>query len=598
VAVEKPQASSPAPAPAPKKAAAPKVNVIIIPSAITVRELADQVKVEPVEIIKQLMRNGIMATINQAIDFKTASGIVPAFGFQAKEAPAAAATAPSKVKQVGDLASRAPIVTIMGHVDHGKTSLLDAIRQSNVVATEAGAITQHIGAYQVEVDGRKITFLDTPGHEAFTQMRARGARVTDIAIIVVAADDGVQPQTVEAIDHARAAGVSLVVAMNKVDKANANPDKVKRQLGELGLNLEEWGGDIICVPVSAKKRTGIKDLLENVLLVADIMELKANANRPAEGTVVEAELDKSKGPAVTVLVQTGTLRTGDIMVVGNTWGKVRAMFDDLGRPMKQAEPATPAVVLGMKEVPSAGGSFRVVESEKDARALLEKQEAVKRAAVRPVTLTNLFAQAATGEIKELNIILKTDVQGSIEPIRVSLEKLSTAGIKVKVIRAATGSITEGDVLLAQASCGIIVGFNSQPEPGARAMAEGEGISIRNYNIIYDIVDDVTKALEGMLEPEYTEVVEGMAEVKAIFPGRNKIKVAGCSLKEGRGTRDAMVRVIRGGKVIKEAKVASLRRFKDDVREVSQGMEFGLGVEDYNDVEAGDFIQFYRRQKVS
>jgi translation initiation factor IF-2 len=598
VAFEKPQSTTPAAASAPKKAAAPRVNVVTIPSAITVREFAQLLKVEPVEVIKQLMRNGIMATINQAIDFRTASAIAPAFGFAAREAPAAAAAAPSKVKQVGELTTRPPIVTIMGHVDHGKTSLLDAIRQSNVVATEAGAITQHIGAYQVEVDGRKITFLDTPGHEAFTAMRARGARVTDIAVIVVAADDGVQPQTIEAIDHARAAGVSLVVALNKIDKPNANPEKVKRQLGELGLNLEEWGGDVICVPVSAKKKTGIKDLLENILLVADIMELKANANRPAEGTVVEAELDKSKGPTVTVLVQTGTLKVGDIMVAGNTWGKIRAMFDDLGRSIKQAEPATPAVVLGMKDVPAAGDNFRVVESEKEARAVLDKQRSEQQAAVKPVTLTNLFAQAATGEIKELNIILKTDVQGSIEPIKTSLDKLSTGKIKVKVIRAATGSITEGDVLLALASRGIIIGFNSQPEPGARAMAENEGVSIRTYNIIYDIIDDVTKALEGMLEPEYAEVVEGMAEVRATFPGRNKTRIAGCYIKEGRGSRDAQVRIIRGGKVVRESRVSSLRRFKDDVREVTQGMECGVGVEDFNDFEVGDFIQFYRRQKVS
>jgi translation initiation factor IF-2 len=578
--------------------AAPKMNLVTLPAAISVREYADLVGVEAIDVIKQLMRNGIMATINQTLDYKTAAAIAPAFGFVAREAPTTAQAGPAKVKETAGLITRPPIVTIMGHVDHGKTSLLDAIRQSNVVASEAGAITQHIGAYQVEVDSRKITVLDTPGHAAFTAMRARGARVTDIAVIVVAADDGVQPQTVEAIDHARAAGVAIMVALNKMDKPNANPDKVKRQLGDLGLNLEEWGGDIICVPVSAKKRTGIKELLENILVQSEVLELKANPNKPAEGVVIEAELDKTRGPMVTALVHSGTLKPGDIVVAGNSFGKIKALFDDRGHSVKKAEPSSPAVILGLKEVPGAGDTFKVVESEKEARAILEKRAAEKGAGAKPVSLTNIFARAAAGEIKEVNIVLKTDVQGSLEPIRTSLEKLSTDKLKVKIIHSGTGTVTEGDVLLALASNGILIGFNSNPEPNAKQLADREGVSIRNYHVIYDIVDDVSKAMEGMLEPTYSDVVEGVAEVKAVFPGRNKVKIAGCSIREGRAVRDAQVRVVRENKIVHDGKVASLRRFKEDVKEATQGMECGVGIEGYNDFKVGDMLQFYRRQKVS
>jgi translation initiation factor IF-2 len=585
---------APGPGAAARKA---KVNQISLNPSTSVRELSDLVGVEPVDIIKQLMRNGVMATINQTLDFKTAQIMAAVFGFKAVERPATAQAAQGKAKAAGE-ATRPPVVTIMGHVDHGKTSLLDAIRQSNVVATEAGAITQHIGAYQVDVSGRKVTFLDTPGHEAFTAMRARGARATDIAVIVVGADDGVMPQTVEAINHARAAGVAIVVALNKIDKANANPDKVKKQLADVGLNLEEWGGDTVCVPVSAKKRTGIKELLENLLLVADILELKGNPNKNAEGVVIEAQLDKQRGSSTTLLVQSGTLRAGDILVAGNTFGKVKAMVDDSGRPLKKVEPASPAVVLGLKEVPSAGDTFKVVATEKEARELVEKAGAImKELSYHPVNLSNVFAQASSGEIKDLNIVLKTDVQGSIEPIRTSLEKLGTEKINVKVIHSASGTITEGDVLLALASRGIIMGFNSQPEPGAKAMAEKEGISIRNYSIIYDIADDVKKALEGMLEPTYTETVEGAAEVKAVFESKRG-KAAGSLVREGRVTRDVLVRIIRNKEVIKESRVNSLKRFKEDAREVVAGLECGIGVEGFNDFKPGDILQFYRREKVS
>ncbi|MDD5647371.1 MAG: translation initiation factor IF-2 [Dehalococcoidia bacterium] len=570
-----------------------------LPPVITVKQLADQMGVSGIEIIKQLMRNGIMANINQSLDYEVASKLVADFGFTAKKLLADAQGRQKVSSLSAKLRSRPPVITIMGHVDHGKTSLLDAIRQTNVAAGEAGAITQHIGAYQVEMKGRKITFLDTPGHEAFTAMRARGARATDIAVLVVAADDGVMPQTIEALDHARAAGVNIVVALNKIDKANANPDRIKQQLADLGVVIEEWGGDVICVPVSAKKKQGIDDLLENLLLVADILELKAEVDCLAEGIVIEAKLDKNRGPIATLLVQKGILKTGDNLVIGTVGGKIKAMFDDDGKNIRKAEPATPVEILGMNSVPDAGQVFQVVSDEKEAKALIEKNRNTGLATTtsRGVSLTSVAAQASAGEIKELNIILKTDVHGSIEPIKDSLERLSNDKTRVKVIHTGTGAITESDILLAAASRAVVIGFNSKPETGSIRMAEQEKISVRQYNVIYKLIEDVEKALKGMLEPEYIDVVAGQAEVRAVFEAGKRGKIAGSQIKEGRATRDSLVRIIRGGKVVAESKVAGLRRFKDDVKEVATGLECGVKLENFNDLEVGDILQFVRQEKV-
>jgi translation initiation factor IF-2 len=574
---------------------------ITLPQTLTVKQMADLLKVSPVEVIKQLMRSGVMANINQAVDYDTAALVVSHFGYEAKKQPMLAQIKRPVPVGGGKLYPRPPVITIMGHVDHGKTSLLDAIRQSNVIATEAGAITQHIGAYQVEVDSRKITFLDTPGHEAFTAMRARGTQVTDVAVLVVAADDGVMPQTIEAINHAKAAEVPIVVALNKIDKPDANPEKVKRQLSDLGLVIEEWGGDIICVPISAKKKQGIDELLENLLLVADILELKAEHDGPAEGVVIEARLDKNRGPLATLLVQKGLLKPGDNIIVSNTWGRVKAMFNDMGKQLKKVEPSTPVEVLGLNAVPLAGDSFKVVSNEREARTLLEKQKESQQkvsSRARPLGLSDVSTQISSGQIKELNIILKTDVQGSIEPIRDSLEHLGDEKIKVRIIHSGSGSITEGDVLLALASKAIIIGFSSRPEPGAQRLAETEGISIRYYNVIYELVKDVEKALKGLLEPTYTEVVEGQAEVIAIFESGKKGKIAGVSVKEGKLRRDAMARVIRRGERIYESRIISLRRFKEDVKEVATGFECGLRIEGFSDFQVGDIIQTYRQEIVS
>ncbi|OGO60256.1 MAG: translation initiation factor IF-2 [Chloroflexi bacterium RBG_19FT_COMBO_48_23] len=574
---------------------------ISLPQTLSVKQLADLLQVSAVEIIKQLMRNGVMANINQAVDFDTATLVADHFGYKAKKQPVFAQIKRPISTGGGKLSPRPPVITIIGHVDHGKTSLLDAIRQSNVIATEAGAITQHIGAYQVEVDSRKITFLDTPGHQAFTAMRARGTQLTDIAVLVVAADDGVMPQTIEAINHARAANVPIVVAINKIDKANANPDKLKQQLADLDLLIEEWGGDTVCVSISAKKKQGIDELLENLLLVADILELKGEHDCPAEGVVIEARLDKTRGPVATLLVQKGTLKLGDIIAISNTWGRVKAMFNELGKHLKKAEPATPVEVLGLNAVPHAGDSFSVVSSEREAKMLFEKSEDTQRKAparAKAVSLSNLSTQISDGQIKELNIILKTDVQGSIEPIRDSLEQLGDERVKVRVIHSGSGGITESDVLLALASKGIIIGFNSRPEPGAQRLAETEGISIRYYNVIYELVKDVDKALKGMLEPTYTEVIEGQAEILAVFGTSKKGKVAGVSVKEGKLRRDALARVIRKGESIHESRINSLRRFKEDVKEIATGFECGIKIEGFTDFQVGDIIQSYRQEIVS
>ena len=587
-----------------------KTPVIDIPRSIGLRQLADMLHVDSINIIKQLMRNGIMANINQIIDYDTAASIVSSFGFKPhltplKDQMAATAVEESKKqkrrygKDAENLQPRPPVVTVMGHVDHGKTKLLDAIRQTNVVDQEAGGITQHIGAYQAMIDGQKITFLDTPGHEAFTAMRAHGANITDITILVVAADDGVMPQTLEAINHARAAEVPIVVAINKIDKDNANPNLVKQQLAEAGLVIEEWGGNIVCVEISAKEKTGIKALLESLLLVAEMEELKANPNQPAAGVVIEAQKDKTMGPLATILIQTGTLKEGDTVVVGTTWGRVRAMFNDKGKRIKKAEPSTPAEVLGLNNVPEVGDTLTAVADERHAQALLARKQAEmekESAQAKSVNLDNLYDQISAGKVKELNVILKTDVQGSIEPIRTSLEQLATDEVKVRIIHSATGNITESDVMLAAASNGLIIGFNVSAGEGTRRLASTTGVDIRYYDIIYTLTDDVDKALKGMLEPTYIEVIDARAEVRAVFPAGKGNKAAGVYVTDGKISRNASVRVRRGKEVLADSTVSSLKRFKDDVREVAAGYECGVGVKDFSAFQVGDILEFYRMEK--
>jgi len=582
----------------------PGANLIEIPHSVAVRQLADLLQVSAIDIIKQLMRNGIFANINQVIDYEAAAGAAAAFGYEAQLKPLATIGGSRRYRpreeELSGLRLRPPVVTIMGHVNHGKTRLLDAIRQTNVMATEAGGITQHIGAYQVEVNGQKITFLDTPGHEAFTAMRARGAQVTDITILVVAADDGVMPQTLEAIDHAQAAGVPIVVAINKIDKPEANPELVKQQLADAGLLIEEWGGDVVCVSISAKQKIGISELLENLLVVAEMEDLRADPSRPAVGVVIEAELDKSKGPLATVLIQTGTLKLADTVVVGGTWGRVRAMFNDMGKRVRRAEPAMPVELLGLDSVPKVSDTLTSVASEHQARALIQKrqQEGQQQPSLlsRAVSLDNLFAQISAGQVKELNVILKTDVQGSIEPIRSSLERLATEQVQVRIIHSGSGNITESDVMLAVASKGLVIGFGTDIEAGARRLAEVEGVDIRSYDVIYQVVDDVDKALKGLLEPVYAEVIDGRAEVRAIFSSGRKEKVAGVYVTEGKVSRGASVRVRRGEQIVSESVVSSLRRFKDDVKEVTSGYECGVGIKDFNDFQIGDILELFRREK--
>jgi translation initiation factor IF-2 len=581
------------------KAGEPEAKPVELPHSIAVRNLADLLRVSAVDVIKQLMRNGIFANINQVIDYETAAAVATNLGYEAHPESRTARAGESKryqhqEEEAGGLKLRPPVVTIMGHVNHGKTRLLDAIRQTNVMDTEAGGITQHIGAYQVEVNEQKITFLDTPGHEAFTVMRARGAQVTDITILVVAADDGVMPQTLEAIDHARAAGVPIVVAINKIDKPEANTETVKQQLADAGLVVEEWGGDVVSVPISAKEKKGITELLDNLLVVAEMEELKADPSRPAIGVVIEAEMDKSRGPMATVLIQTGTLKVGDTVVVGSTWGRIRAMFNDVGKRVRKAEPSLPVAILGLDSLPQVGDTLTAVAGEHQARALMQKHQ--RATPPRAVSLDNLFDQISTGQVKELNVILKADVQGSIEPIRSSLERLATDKVQVRIIHSSSGNITESDVMLAIASKGLVIGFGTGIEAGARRLADVEGVDIRSYDVIYNLVDDVEKALKGMLEPTYVDVIEGRAEVKAVFSSGKKLKVAGVAVIDGKATRGAQVRVRRGEQVVVESTVASLRRFKDDVKEVASGYECGVGLKDFEDFEAGDILEFFRKER--
>jgi len=587
-----------------------KAQQIKIPSAITVKQLAELLQVSPVDTIKRLMRRGVMANVNQVLEFSVAATVATDYGYEVRKEPLATRKAGrvtevrrrrqlQTTEEAGGLKPRAPVVTIMGHVNHGKTRLLDTIRQTNVMDHEAGGITQHIGAYQVEVNGQRITFLDTPGHEAFTAMRARGAQVTDITILVVAADDGVMPQTLEAIDHARAAGVPIVVAINKIDRPEANPDLVKQQLADAGLLIEEWGGDTVCVQISAREKLGIDELLSNLMVVAEMEELKADPSRSAEGVVIEAEMDKFRGPMGTVLVHSGTLRLGDTVVVGDAWGRVKAMFNDAGKRVKRAGPSTPVEVLGLNGVPQVGDVLTVTADERQAQSLIEKNKAEREregAAPRAVNLSNVYEQLSTGRVKELNIVMKADVQGSIEPIRTSLEQIAEEEVKVRVIHSGPGNVTESDVMLAIASKAVIIGFNTGSEIGARRLAELEGVSIRYYDVIYNLVDDIAKALKGMLEPTYVEVIEGHAEVRAIFSLSRREKVAGVYVTEGRMVRGASIRVLRNGQVVHESVVSSLRRFKEDAREVASGYECGVGARGFTDFEVGDILEVFRTEE--
>ena len=576
---------------------------ITIGETVILGELAKTMGKTAGEVIKKLFTMGIMATINQELDADTAILVAEEFGVTVEvRTDRAQEILEDVADDEKDMVERPPVVTIMGHVDHGKTSLLDAIRHTNVVSGEAGGITQHIGAYQVEIKGKKITFLDTPGHEAFTAMRARGANMTDIAIIVVAADDGVMPQTVEAINHSKAAGVPIIIAINKIDKPGANPDRVKQELMEHGLVSEEWGGDTIMVPVSAKARQNIEGLLEMILLVAEVAELKANPDRAARGAVVEAKLDKNRGPVATLLVQKGTLHAGDNILAGAVFGKVRAMFDDKGRKAKSAGPSTPIEVLGFSEVPPAGEVFIVVKDEKDARLVAAKQQVKHREETMRktsrVSLDDLFQQIAEGEIKELNLVVKADVQGSVEALTQSLVKLNTDEVRVNVIHAGVGGVSESDVMLASASNAIIIGFNIVAPPAARAAAEAEEVDIRLYRVIYDCIEDIKKAMSGLLAPEYKENIIGNVQVRQVIRVPKVGAVAGSYVTSGKVTRNANVRVIRNSVVVAEDKISSLRRFKDDVKEVLQGFECGIGLESFNDIKEGDELEVFVMEEIA
>ena len=583
----------------------PVMTSVTLPENITVKDLAEILKKTSNEVIKKLMELGPMVTLNQVIDFDTAAIVAEEYGIKAdKEIVVSEEDIlfDDAEDKEGELVPRPPVVVVMGHVDHGKTSLLDAIKKTNVIESEAGGITQHIGAYTVKINNRNITFLDTPGHEAFTAMRARGAQVTDIAILVVAADDGVMPQTVEAINHAKAAKVSIIVAINKIDKPGANPDRVKQQLTEHGLVVEEWGGDVISVPVSAKKNMNIDHLLEMVLLTADILELKANPNRQAKGTVIEAKLDKDKGPIATVLVQRGTLKVGDSIVTGTVVGRIRAMVDDKGHKIKKAGPSTPAEILGLPEVPEAGEIFYAITDEKVAKQLAEKRRLAQREqqlkASARVSLEDLFNQIKEGKVKDLNIIVKADVQGSVEAVKQSLEKLTNDEVRVNIIHGGVGAVTESDITLAEVSNAIIIGFNVRPGANVADLAKDAGVDMRLYRVIYNAIEDIEAAMKGMLEPTFKEVVQGHAEVRQIFRVSGVGTIGGCYVTDGKITRNSDIRVVRNGIVVFEGKLASLKRFKDDVKEVTQGFECGLSVEKFNDIKETDVIESFAMEEVA
>ena len=574
-------------------------KTIKIEGSITVKDFADLLEKGVSEVMTKLISVGVFATINQEIDFDAASMVASDYGIQLEqeekeeEIEVGLEQAEDKLE---DLRERPPVITVMGHVDHGKTSLLDAIRKTHVTEKEAGGITQHIGASEIDIRGKKIVFLDTPGHEAFTSMRARGARVTDIAILVVAADDGVMPQTVEALSHAKAANVPIIVAMNKIDKPGINTDRVKQELADQGLVVEEWGGDTILVPVSAHTGEGLDTLLEMILLVAEIQELKSNPNRLASGTVIEAKLDKGRGPVATILVQNGTLKVGDPIVAGSGYGRVRAMVSDKGKSIKKAGPSTAVEIIGLSDAPEAGDLFNAVKEDKIARQIGEKRKAKFREAnlhaTAKVTLEDLFKQIQEGKVKDLNIIVKADVQGSVEAVRQSMVKLSNEEVKLKVIHGGVGTITESDILLASASNAIIIGFNVRPSSAVSSLAERENVDLRTYRIIYEAIADVEAAMKGMLDPEYKEVVLGKVEIRATFKVPNAGTIGGAYVLEGKVSRNAKVRLLRDGIVIHEGSISSLKRFKDDAKEVNTGYECGIGLENYNDIKEGDIVEPY------
>lgn len=576
---------------------------------MTVKELADEMSVNPTEIIREMMKHNVMATINQQIDYDTAAIVAIGLGYEVSEAIpeieedlGELLTTQQGISTIGRLTHRPPVVTIMGHVDHGKTKLLDSIRKANVIATEAGGITQHIGAYQVELQGKKISFLDTPGHEAFTAMRARGAQVTDIVILVVAADDGVMPQTVEALSHAKAATVPIIVAINKIDKENANPERAMTQLSEQGLVPTQWGGDTEFIPVSAHTGEGIQTLLETILLVAEIADLKATPDRPATGAIIEAEMDRNRGPIARALIQNGTLNLRDYVVAGATWGRVKAMQDDKGKKLRKADPSTPVEIMGLTSVPQAGDTLLVAPDEQAAKQISEQRARARRfeegaQGIKAISLDDLFAQIQAGKVKELRIVLKADVQGSLEAIKHNLAKLPSEEVKVNILHTATGGITESDVALAYASDAIIIGFNVRPDVAAKRAADKNNIDIRFYDIIYKLSEDIEKAMVGMLDPTFHDVTDGYAEVRAVFRLPKNEQAAGLMVTEGKITRNSQVRLLRSGTVIYTGTISALKRFKDDVREVAQGYECGISLANFNDFEEGDTLEFFRKEQV-
>ena len=581
-----------------------QTRALVLPETMTVQYLSEVLNQNPIDVIKQLMRNGIMASMNQVVDYQVATLVTTALGIRTTMAePPTAAKEPKTAAAVkddeADLMIRPPVVTILGHVDHGKTSLLDYIKNSKVADGEAGGITQHIGAYQVESNGNPITFLDTPGHAAFTAIRARGARVTDIAVLVVAADDGIMPQTLEAINHAKAAEVPIVVAINKMDLPGADPERVKRQLSEQELLVEDWGGDIISVDVSATTGDGVDNLLESLLLVAEIGELKANPNKPANGVVIEAKLDRKRGPNTTVLIQDGTLNVGDFIVAGSAYGRVKAMNNDQGKPVQSVLPGYPAEVLGFGSVPEAGDQLSVALNEREGRSMAEavgKAQFSQAAQGRALTLEEVVNQIDSDEIKELNLVVKADVQGSVEAVRGALEGLVDEDAKVRVLHTGSGAVTESDILLASASEAIVISFSIGSEPSAEKLADRMGVEIRHYNIIYQLIDDVEKALHGMLDPVYTEVIVGRAEVREIFEGRRGTQIAGCRVTEGRMVRNGDVRVVRDGHILQDGVITSLRHFREEVNEMNAGTECGIILQGFNDYQEGDVLEVHRQER--
>ena len=590
----------------PRKAPARKAQTraIVLPETMTVQYLAEVLDLSAIDVIKQLMRNGIMASMNQVIDYQVATLVTTAEGIRTSMAEAPTAAKPpvpegDAAKDSSTLTVRPPVVTVLGHVDHGKTSLLDYIKSSKVADREVGGITQHIGAYQVESNGQPITFLDTPGHAAFTAIRARGARVTDIAVLVVAADDGLMPQTLEAINHAKAAEVPIIVAINKMDLPGADPEKVKRQLSEQNLLVEDWGGDVISVDVSAKTGAGIDNLLESLLLVAEIAELRSDPSESARGTVIEAKLDRKRGTSATVLVQDGTLKIGDFIVAGGVYGRVKAMTDDQGKAITSVAPGSPAEILGFGSMPEAGDQFTVTDNEKDARSSAgegDKSHGARPGQTRALTLEEVVNQVDTDAVKELNLVVKADVQGSVEAVRGALERLVDEDAKVRILHSGSGAVTESDILLASASEAIVISFSIGSEPSAERLADRMGVEIRHYNIIYQLIDDVEKALHGMLDPVYTEIIVGRAEVREVFEGRRGISIAGCRVSEGRMIRNGNVRVVRGGTTVEDGTISSLRHFREEVNEMNAGTECGIILQGYNDYQEGDILEVHRQER--